>query len=176
MSVNEWLLPSNEFWKLEVLSDEVKSLLATGQGQHKNCFKLKPSKKNGKIVYFTVDFTGTDLPAVWKEARLFPRGDTPAPQPIPALPAQPTPQEQLDAVKDVKKHLKAHGTTTERLDGEIHLGDGSLVALTLIQVPGAIPDANASGGTKALLCLFTIVDVDQPANPDGTGGGSSGHN
>jgi hypothetical protein len=183
MSVNDWFGPK-KFWKLDLPTPEVSPLFATGQGPSKNRFELKPKRKDGQIVYFTVDFKGTALPAAWKKVRLFPRGDTPVPPPAPALPAQPTPQQRLDAIKDARQFLIDHGASTERLDGQIDTPNG-LSTLTLIQIPDAIPyppnvapHPNAPNG-EALLCLFTEGDdkplQGQASNPDGTGGGSSGH-
>jgi hypothetical protein len=178
MSAADWLLGSNKFWELDTPTQDVTSLFTAGQVQDKNRFKLKASRKNGTIIYFTVDFTGTALPAMWKDVKLFPRGDTPAaPQtPLP-LPAQATPQQRLTAIKRVLNYLKKHGTSTERLDGQIVMGNGSLAALTLIRIPNAVPDPSVPGKFEALLCLFTTFDSIQSgaANPDGTGGGHSGH-
>jgi hypothetical protein len=170
MSVNDWFGPK-KYWQLTLPVAELAPIMASGQGATKNRFKLKPRKKDGKIVYFTVDFKGSALPAVWKKVRLFPRGNTLAPQPAPPLSAQPTAREALDAVAAVRKYLNDHGASTERLDGEIMV-NGELAALTLVQIPHAV------GGTEALLCVFITFDAVRLAasNPDGSGGGHSGHN
>jgi len=173
MSVNDWFGP-NKFWKLTIPAQELSSLMSPGQGANKNRFKLKPRRRDGEVVYFTVEFTGSALPAVWKKVRLFPRGDTPAPQPAPALSAQPSDRQMNDAAKAVKKFLNDHGSSTERLDGQIQVSGQAgtqLAALTLVQIPNAL-------NGEALLCLFTTFDAIQSnqSNPDGTGGGTSGHN
>ena len=171
MSVKDWV-GKKKFWELTIPSADVAPLMASTAGPGKNRFKLKPAKKKRKIVYFTVDYQPGALPAVWKKVTLFPRGTTPAPQPLPALPAPPTVLDLQGAVGTVMNHLQDRGSTLERLEGEIDV-NGTRASLTLVQIPKAV------NGNEAVLCLFTTFDANPGGSlpsPDGSGGGTSGHN
>jgi hypothetical protein len=173
MSVKEWF-DKKVFWELTIRAADVASLMVPSSAPGKNRFKLKPAKKKGKVVYFTVAYKPGALPAVWKKVTLFPRGTTPA-APPPALPAQPTDLDLLAAIATVKTQLQNCGSTTERLEGEIDVkidAKTERASLTLVQIPKAV-------NGEALLCLFTTFDANPGGSlpsPDGSGGGSSGSN
>lgn len=168
MSVISWF-GKNKAWDIAVLSSSATPLAPAVSASSTSRFKLKPTKKKGKIVYFTVDYAPGALPALWKKVTLFPRGNTPAPPP-PALPPQPTQTDFMNAVAAIRSQLNLHSSTTERLEGDIDVS-GQRASLTLVQIPKAV-------NGEALLCVFVTFDANQSGgspNPDGTGGGHSVH-
>ena len=170
MSVKDWY-GGNKAWKLSLPTVEVAPLMAATSGPDKNIFKLKPTKKKHKVVYFTVDYKRNALPAAWKKVKLFPRGNPLAPQPASELPAQPNSMELVAAIGAVRNHLNDRSCSTERLEGDIDVSS-QRASLTLVQIPKAV------NGDEALLCVFLAFDANPPggaSNPDGTGGGSSVH-
>lgn len=177
MSVNDWF-DNKVIWDLSDPNDSLESLMAPGtqDGMGNNRFKLKPKWKKGKIVYFKVNCKDGDLPAVWESVTLFPRGNVPAPAPVPALPADPEPEAIQFAVDALKDHLANHSSTTERLEGEIDM-NGERASLTLVQIPNAFPLDAGADGNEAFLCMFVTFDKIRLAdsNPDGTAGGHSVH-
>jgi hypothetical protein len=169
MSTNDWLLDSEHSWELRFTDASVANLMVPA-GNKKNRFKLQATKKNGKIVFFTVKFTPGAMANCWKDCILFPRGNTPAPEPTIPLSATPTQNEDIVARGELQGHLEDFGPTTERLEGELTLPgpDGPVAgSLTLVQVPDAL------GGQQAWLAVMFTTDIE---NPGGTGGGGSVHN
>jgi hypothetical protein len=177
MSVNDWF-DNKVVWDLSDPNRSLISLMAPGteDGMGNNRFKLKPKWRKGEIAYFTVNLKDSDLPAVWETVTLFPRGNVPAPAPVPALAADPDETAIQIAVDKVKTHLANHPSTTERLEGEIDM-DGKRGSLTLLQIPNAFPLDAGADGNEAFLCMFVTFDPVQPgaSNPDGTAGGHSVH-
>jgi hypothetical protein len=179
MSVKDWFgknkLGKHKAWDIVDIDASVPAALFFAPAPGKNRFKLKPTIKEKKVVYFSVVPKPGALPAMWKKVRLFPRGNTLPPQPAPALSAPPTSIELITARGAVKNHLAAHGSSTERLEGEIDVnsnGGKERLSLTFVQIPKAV------GGNEALLCLFVTGDakrLDGSPNPDGTAGGGSVH-
>jgi len=178
MSVQNWF-GGKKAWKISPTIG-LSGLTVQTSGSGKNCFKLKPKWKKGKVVYFTVDYKRGAMPAVWKKVTLFPRGDTPAP--VPQLPAPATPpltaSDVGDAATVLATYLQNHASTTERLEGDINV-NGERGSLTLVQVPNSVQIPDAPNGSEALLFVFLKFDIDRPpesnSNPDGTGGGHSVH-
>jgi hypothetical protein len=178
MSVKDWFGKKSgktKAWDILDIDASLPVGLFFPAGSGKNRFKLKPTKKKKKVVYFEVDYKSGALPAMWKKVRLFPRGNTLPPQPVPALSSPPTSIELITARGAVKNFLAAHGSSTERLEGEIDVnsnGGKERLSLTFVQIPKAV------GGNEALLCLFVTGDanrLDGSPNPDGTAGGGSVH-
>jgi hypothetical protein len=166
MSAKEWVLSKKKAWELRFFTDDPVKAMKVPGGPGKNLFTLQPVKRKKKIICLKVTFKKNAMADCWKDVYLFPRGNKPAPQPVPALPLAPTEAEDTAARTALETYVTNLPLSTERLEGDMTVPDKNGVkvkgAVTLIQIPKAL------GGKKAWLAVYFVTDTESPG---GTGGG-----
>jgi len=158
MDTNAWV---GRTWELDTVSEALSGLrTSTGTNQ----FRLRAVEKGDQIVALQTEFDGDDMADCWKNCVFVARGDTPVPSLETPLDADADDDELLRAVADIQVAIHSQRETIERLEGEFILPEDSLHgSLTLMQVPGALPE------DEPLLVVSFVSDGD--GNTGGTGAG-----